>query len=143
LDRIISSPQKQQGNYASDIAILEVIGRVDFSDSIHPICVDWALDDITSHLSHNSVGMVMGMGLTEKDKYSDSMQAIKLPVVSNEQCLKEQNEDFQKYVTFTSFCAGWNNETGVCNGDSGGGLVFPFGSDGRWCIQVSERASLL
>lgn len=76
----------------------------------------------------------MGMGLTETDTYSTEMRVTKLPVVSNEKCIKKQDAEFRKYVSFTAFCAGWGNGTGVCNGDSGGGLYFPMKND-RWCVQ--------
>jgi secreted trypsin-like serine protease len=137
LKRVIPFPlyRDKAGNYASDIALLEVTGSVEFSESVHPVCMDWTLDDITSHLSHDSVGMVMGMGLTEEDKFSNVVKATRLPVVANGKCLEDQDEDFRKYVTFTAFCAGWKNGTGVCNGDSGGGLVFPLGTGERWCLQ--------
>lgn len=135
--RIIKHPlyMDQIGNYASDIAVLEVVGSVTMNDNRLPVCVDWNLDDITSHLADTSTGVVMGMGMTETDQFSDVMQKTTLQVVDNEKCIQQQNFDFRKYISFTAFCAGWMNGTGVCNGDSGGGLVFPIKATGRWCLQ--------
>lgn len=138
IKRIIKHPLyfDKYGNYGSDIALIEINGIVDFSDRILPVCVDWELDDITSHLSDQSLGMVMGMGVTENDQFSNELRMTALPVVANKRCVQQQQLDFRKYVTFTTFCAGWENGTGVCNGDSGGGLVFPMKNSDRWCLQV-------
>lgn len=74
-----------------------------------PVCIDWELNDITSHLSENSLGVVMGMGLTENDTFSESLRLTWLPVIPNDKCIEKHKTDFKKYVTFTSFCAGWAN----------------------------------
>lgn len=126
------------GNYGSDIALLEVNETIEFSDHILPVCIDWNLDDITSHLSDQSLGFVMGMGVTENNRFSDDLRVTSLPVVANTKCLQRERADFRKFLTFTTFCAGWENGTGVCNGDSGGGLVFPQQrgeSIERWSLQ--------
>lgn len=124
------------GNYGSDIALLEIDEIVEFTENILPVCIDWELDDITSHLSHQSLGWVMGLGVNENQEYSNRLRVTSLPVVSNKQCIAKQKQDFRKFVTFTTFCAGWENGTGVCNGDSGGGLVFQTTGTDRWCLQV-------
>lgn len=124
------------GNYGSDIALIEIDGSVRLSEYMLPVCVDWNLDDITSHLSDQSVGLVGGLGLNEHLMYSDSLRVATMPVVENRKCSELYSNDFRKYITFTTFCAGWANGTGVCNGDSGTGLIFPMvkRSD-RWCLQ--------
>lgn len=105
------------GNYGSDIALVALNQTLELSDDIHPVCIDWDLDDITSHLTRNQMGIIVGMGITENETNSDVIQMTQLPVVSNEDCIKRQPKDFQKYVTFTTFCAGWGNGTSVCNGN--------------------------
>lgn len=123
------------GNYGSDIALVELNGTVTLSDDIHPACIDWELDDITSHLTRNQMGIIVGMGITENDTTSEEIRMIRLPIVANEECVKKQPKDFQKYVTFTTFCAGWGNGTSLCNGDSGGGLIFLSSNDKTWMVQ--------
>lgn len=49
------------------------------------------------------------MGITENDTFSKNLRATSLPVVSDEKCIESQVSDFKKYVTYTSFCAGWAN----------------------------------
>lgn len=76
------------------------------------------------------------MGVTEKDKFSEKLRATFLPVIKDEICIGEQKRDFKKYITYTTFCAGFKNGTGVCNGDSGGGLVFQNPADkNQWFLQ--------
>ncbi|RZB39248.1 Trypsin, Ldl recept a, and/or Sushi domain containing protein, partial [Asbolus verrucosus] len=127
ISKIIRQPLYQDlvGNYGSDIAILVLSNPAEFSPVIRPACIDWELDDITDHLTKNNLGLIAGMGVTENDTSSEQLRATYLPVVDDTECIKQQKKDFKKYITFTSFCAGWRNGTGVCNGDSGGGLVFP------------------
>lgn len=124
------------GNYGSDIALLQLVAPVELSDDILPVCMDWKLDDITAHLSHRSIGIVMGMGTSEFGDRAERLRAATLRVASNAHCLTHQKRDFQKFVTFTTFCAGWENGTGVCNGDSGGGLVFYSRTSDQWFLQV-------
>lgn len=123
------------GNYGSDIALVELNQSVALSDDVHPVCIDWELDDITSHLTRNRVGIIAGMGINENDTNSDEVRMTRLPIVSNEECVKQQPKDFQKFVTFTTFCAGWGNGTSLCNGDSGGGLIFLSKDLKTWKVQ--------
>lgn len=126
----------RQGNYGSDIALIEIDGYVRMSEYMLPVCIDWTLNDITSHLSDQSIGLVVGLGLNEHFMYSDSLRVATMPVVENRKCSESHSIDFRKYITFTTFCAGWANGTSVCNGDSGAGLIFPIvKKPERWCLQ--------
>lgn len=51
----------------------------------------------------------VGWGLTENDTFSTELRAVRLPVMSDEKCIQQQQRDFKKYVTYTSFCAGYTN----------------------------------
>lgn len=136
--RIIRHPLylDRLGNYGSDIALVQLNASVTLSDDIHPACIDWDLDDITSDLSRHNVGMIAGMGITENDTNSEVVRMAKLPVVSNEDCARLEPKDFQKFVTFTTFCAGWGNGTmSPCNGDSGGGFLFLSRDLKSWKVQ--------
>lgn len=113
---------------------------MDLSSLFLPACIDWNLDDITSHLSHTNLGYVAGMGVSEDNLFSDRLKMTTLPVVSDEECMEKQALDFRKYLTYTTFCAGWENGTGVCNGDSGSGLIFP--TRDLWYLQVSDIVSM-
>ncbi|XP_064215667.1 modular serine protease-like [Tribolium castaneum] len=126
ISKILIQPAYQDllGNYGSDIAILVLSVPVQFSPFIRSVCIDWNLNDITEHLVENRQGLIVGMGVTENYTFSNELRGTYLPIINSTECIKKQKRDFKKYITFTSFCAGWQNGTGVCNGDSGGGLVF-------------------
>lgn len=76
-----------------------------------------------------------GLGLTENDTFSKTLRVTSLRIVSEEKCRESHTKDFRKYLTYTTFCAGWENGTGVCNGDSGGGLVFQKPNTSIWEVQ--------
>ncbi|XP_044736927.1 modular serine protease-like [Chrysoperla carnea] len=138
IKKIIIQPsyQDQIGNYGSDIAVIILSSPVKFDSHVRPVCIDWNLHDISAHLKEYSMGHIVGMGLTEDETFSGILRKTKLPVVSNEECMRHQKRDFRKYITYTAFCAGWRNGTGVCNGDSGGGLVFPKSTNDKvWVLQ--------
>ncbi|XP_069688228.1 clotting factor C-like [Periplaneta americana] len=137
--QIIMQPTYQDlgGNYGSDVAILVLGSPVEFSPVVQPVCIDWDLKAIDNDLTEGNLGMVAGWGVNENDTFSDLLRMVQLPVVSDQKCIEEQPRDFKKYVTYTTFCAGYRNGTGVCNGDSGGGLVFPHPAEpnGTWLLQ--------
>lgn len=138
LSKICKKCLLRYGNYGSDIALLELDGNVDLNSFFLPACIDWHLDDITSHLSHTNLGYVAGMGVSEDNMFSDRLKMTTLPVASDEKCMEKQAQDFRKYLTFTTFCAGWENGTGVCNGDSGSGT-----SDHFHPFNLSSNSHLL
>ncbi|KAK5649217.1 hypothetical protein RI129_000246 [Pyrocoelia pectoralis] len=135
--QIIIQPLYQDlvGNYGSDIAILILKKSVKFSENIRPVCIDWKEKDFTRSLDNSTLGMIVGLGITEKDEYSNTLKATYLPVVPDTKCIETQKRDFKKYVTLSTFCAGWRNGTGVCNGDSGGGLVFDKYKNKTWVLE--------
>lgn len=94
------------GNYGQDIALVELNETVQLNDDIHPICLDWDNDD---YLAPNQLGIVVGMGVTENDTFSDTIRMARLQVISTENCISKQPKDFRKYITFTTFCAGLEN----------------------------------
>lgn len=94
------------GNYGQDIALVELSEFVELSDDVHPICIDWSGDDI---LAENQLGIVVGMGVTENETFSDVIRMARLQIISTQDCINKQPQDFQKYITFTTFCAGLEN----------------------------------
>ncbi|XP_043485870.1 coagulation factor X-like [Polistes fuscatus] len=106
------------GNYAFDIALLEIDVPFVLTNKLIPACID-----DTSIKS--GIGVVAGFGFTASGSSSLSLQLTKLPYVSDKQCKDINNSaTFEQYITSDKFCAGYTNGTSVCDGDSGGGLVF-------------------
>lgn len=124
----------QFANFGSDIALIEMSKPVEIDEINSPVCINWNLDDITSHIKGEEMGTVIGLGTFENATIGTSLRVTRMPIISNQQCVDRQPPAFRKYVTFTNFCAGWANGTGVCNGDSGAGLTI-HKSDGKHYLE--------
>ncbi|KAM0727255.1 Modular serine protease [Formica fusca] len=119
-----SAYQDHESNYGSDIALLILKEAVIINSVVKPVCIPWHSDaTLIEYQETGKFGLVAGMGLTENDTFSPVLRVTTMKIISDDECRQNQNRDFWKYLTYTSFCAGWTNGTGVCNGDSGGGLV--------------------
>lgn len=102
----------------NDIAILELGTMARFNDYVQPACLS-----ISSDLT-GKFGTVVGWGLTESDEISRKLKTTRMPVVDAITCLKSDRVLFGRTLDEGLFCAGFTNGTGVCNGDSGGGIFF-------------------
>ncbi|KAL2726982.1 modular serine protease-like isoform X1 [Vespula squamosa] len=141
---IQNSYQDHEGNYASDIALLILKMPVKINEIVRPACIDLQSDfTLVEAQKNGDSGFVAGMGITENDTYSSTLRITSMTVISNEKCHEAQRKDFRKYITYTSFCAGWANGTGVCNGDSGGGFILRRPNTAIWevhgVVSISPR----
>ncbi|XP_075223983.1 modular serine protease-like [Lycorma delicatula] len=121
--KMLSIYQDRNGNYGSDIAVLILQVNIKLTEKIHPACIAWDTDT-SNIITPGTTGLVAGWGFTETDKPSEELRYAKIPLVDSSKCIKDEPLEFRKYVTYTSFCAGYTNGTSVCNGDSGSGLMF-------------------
>ncbi|XP_008546101.1 modular serine protease [Microplitis demolitor] len=122
-----------EGNYARDIAIIQIDKPFTFTSILVPICLDTSVYDHTA-IDVGKLGSVAGFGRTEMGQSSGILQSITLPVVPLSQCQSASvSSDAEKFITVDKFCAGYTNGTSVCDGDSGGGLVF--NERGLWYIR--------
>jgi secreted trypsin-like serine protease len=71
---------------------------------------------------------VSGWGYTRETSHlSNVLRQLRVPSIPNKKCKKDVPEDYRRYITHDKLCAGYlKNGSSVCNGDSGGGLVFKF-----------------
>ncbi|XP_014478926.1 PREDICTED: sortilin-related receptor-like [Dinoponera quadriceps] len=139
-----SAYRDYESNYGSDIALLILKRAVTIDSVVSPACLPQRPDaTLTEAQENGGFGLVAGMGLTENDTFSPTMRMTTAKIVSDDECRQKQKKDFRKYLTYTSFCAGWANGTGVCNGDSGGGLVIQRPNSSVWevhgVVSVSPR----
>lgn len=119
------------GNYGSDIALLELPVSVRYENFIYAVKINWQPEDFYANLK------TMGFVPTKTD---DLMKIVSMPVVGYGECLARQRKDFWKFITFTSFCAGWaDGARGVCNGDSGSGLVVYSTRRDKWLLKVMRN----
>ncbi|KAJ3618905.1 hypothetical protein MTP99_005705 [Tenebrio molitor] len=126
-------PDEYEGdtqNYLADIAILVAVKTFTLSARIQPVCVDWTRNYEREILNSKGgrKGFVAGWGNTvETGQVSDVLRQLSVPSVPQQTCKKELPVDYKEYLTHDKLCAGYlNNGSSVCNGDSGGGLVFKY-----------------
>ncbi|XP_015120869.1 uncharacterized protein LOC107043767 [Diachasma alloeum] len=122
-----------RGNFAQDIALLEVQTPFDLTDLVHPVCLDWDNVLEREHLQVGRYGKAVGWGKTLDGEPSEELQGINVPFVSFDQCVADVPKDFRGYITPDKFCAGYRNGSSLCEGDSGGGLCFE--SNGLWYLR--------
>ncbi|XP_054259265.1 CLIP domain-containing serine protease HP8-like [Macrosteles quadrilineatus] len=117
--------------YNSDIAILVLETPAQLSESILPACLPDSVGNVS--VTPFTSGVVAGWGMNEKREQPESLNYMKVPIIDMVKCMKNVPKQFRKFMSFTSFCAGYINGTGACNGDSGNGLLTE--TDGRWVLQ--------
>ncbi|EDS28145.1 proacrosin [Culex quinquefasciatus] len=101
----------------NDIALLELTSSVGYSDYIQPICLN------SLEVSGRDSGMVVGWGRTEDGDLPEMLKAASMPIISHIDCLASDRDVYGGVLDSGMICAGHQNGTSVCNGDSGGGLV--------------------
>lgn len=121
-----SEYEHKEGLYANDVAVVIVKNHIEYKTHIAPICIDYDLDHDEKVVSAGSVGRVAGWGLEHSGgRLSDTLKVIEIPVINRDQCRQGFRRAFQPFMTSDKFCAGQRNQgVGLCQGDSGGGLVF-------------------
>lgn len=104
--------------FSNDIAIAVLQRAVVFSFYVKPICI-WRKTQSYEDMVQKD-GAVAGWGKTDFESISTSTaMLVKLPVVTNEECLRSDGRFF-KILSDKSFCAGYQNmNKGPCSGDSG------------------------
>lgn len=107
--------------YDADIAVINVEDEIPYTRFIKPIC-------IASNEMQVTEGWVTGWGKSEDESklHENVPKVLKVPIWTNEHCFLEALE-FSKLASKRTLCAGSRDGTGVCNGDSGGGLFVKSG----------------
>uniref|UniRef100_A0A182RU96 Peptidase S1 domain-containing protein n=1 Tax=Anopheles funestus TaxID=62324 RepID=A0A182RU96_ANOFN len=107
------------GSPRHDLALLTLRTIVEFGPFVQPIC----LPTEENALQEIDFGIVAGWGLTEHDAPARTLRSSTIPVVSYIRCLESDSSLFGPVLYDGMFCAGLQNGTNVCNGDSGGAFV--------------------
>lgn len=132
-------PDYQPLSSDADIAVIALSERVEFTKFVRPVCL-WEGPDRLKEVVGRT-GTVVGWG---KDETGDFMtevpKMVTLPVVSQEECIRSKYS-FREITSERTFCAGFRNGTGPCNGDSGSGFVLKRGE--RWFLRGVVSTSLL
>lgn len=106
--------------YDSDLALLAFEQKsIHFNEFVQPICL-WNFP----YEPTVSEGLVAGWGKSEDPtkKYENVPRLVKALIQTNEQCFLDERA-LVELSSLRTFCAGLRNGSGVCHGDSGGGLI--------------------
>lgn len=126
--RIVQPPKKifihddwnhMTSDYDADVSLLKFEdGGITFNSFVHPICL-WNSENEPTVTE----GMVTGWGKTERPSqiHENIPKRVKALIETNEQCFFN-TKALLDLSSFRTFCAGLRNGSGVCFGDSGGGL---------------------
>jgi len=122
VERVIEHPDYDPDTMDSDIAILKLKQKINYSDKVRPVCVT----DKTPE--KNTVCTAAGWGtLTSGGQVANDLQEVDLPVVLNDHCSKWMEDTLQQMgatLTDTMLCAGLRaGGVDSCQGDSGGPLT--------------------
>ncbi|XP_049839668.1 uncharacterized protein LOC126284636 isoform X1 [Schistocerca gregaria] len=127
-DKQVSSvyvhPMYNSSTFNADIALLILSSPVDFTTFVRPVCL-WGSANTDIQSLENTEGYVVGWGFDENGRVTEDLMMAKMPVVSQQTCLWSHPQFFSHFTSNRTYCAGFRNGTSVCNGDSGGGMVFP------------------
>ncbi|XP_061383069.1 plasma kallikrein-like isoform X2 [Danaus plexippus] len=66
---------------------------------------------------------VVGWGFDNSGTLSRTLKQAKMPIVSDNVCIRSKPLFYANILNGNKFCAGFHNGTSACNGDSGGALV--------------------
>lgn len=114
----------QVRSYDADIAILKFAdGEISIKPNILPICL-WE----SSSAPTATHGIVAGWGRSEDEtkSHENIPRWLSLPIRSNDDCFLKI-PDLAGLSSKRTFCAGLENGSGVCTGDSGNGFFIGFG----------------
>ncbi|CAD6239024.1 GSCOCT00008609001.2-RA-CDS [Cotesia congregata] len=129
-----------KGRYTRDIAILQIDKVFTFTQFLVPACLDITNNDHIA-IDVGQKGSVAGFGRTELGPSSGMLQSLTVPVVPLSHCKSASlSNESDVYTTLDKFCAGYTNGSSVCNGDSGGGLVF--NNQGLWYLRGIVSVSI-
>ncbi|XP_013167820.1 PREDICTED: serine protease gd-like isoform X5 [Papilio xuthus] len=134
VDEITVHPEYNASSFSHDLAILRLIEPVQYTDYVRPACL-WADDQTDLNSVIGKKGSVVGWGFDATGVATEELTLVEMPVVDQETCIRSFSDFFARFTSKYTFCAGYRDgaldkrtgyrkSTSVCNGDSGGGMVF-------------------
>ncbi|KAG8450287.1 hypothetical protein GDO86_002803 [Hymenochirus boettgeri] len=127
IDQIVINPHYNKRTKDSDIIMMHLKVKVNFSDYIQPVC----LPEIDQEFSAGINCSIAGWGRTESQgPIPNILQEAEIPLISNQKCQQQMPE---YNITDNMVCGGYE-QGGIdtCQGDSGGPLMCQQGS--RWFL---------
>ncbi|XP_040440240.1 enteropeptidase [Falco naumanni] len=127
IDQIVINPHYVKRTKDSDIALMHLQYKVQYTDYIQPICLPEKNQQFLPgiYCSVAGWGRIMNEGPT-----SDILQEAKVPLILNEKCQQQMPE---YTITENMICAGYDmGGVDSCQGDSGGPLTSEDGN--KWFL---------
>ncbi|XP_053825808.1 enteropeptidase [Vidua macroura] len=127
IDRIIINPHYMKQTKDSDIALMHLQHKVQYTDYIQPICLPEKNQQFLPGINCS----IAGWGnIRNEGPSSNILQEAEVPLLSNEKC----QQWMPKYnITENMLCAGYDmGGIDSCQGDSGGPLTFEDGD--KWFL---------
>ncbi|XP_053665056.1 phenoloxidase-activating factor 3-like [Anopheles marshallii] len=122
VDAIVIHPKYSPRSKRNDLAIIRLQHPAIIGYSVIPICLPLT-DQLRAYRPSDS--FVTGWGLTEAGERSAVLRYAVLPAVSLPDCAMQIKElDRMIVLDDGHLCAGGNNKTAHCHGDSGGPLQY-------------------
>lgn len=143
VDRMYVHPDYKYGEYSdSDISVLRLKTPVEYTQFVRPICLwKWKTD---LNFVVGSTGRIVGWGRSEaKGGPTNEPNLVDMPIVSQKEC-RASHIAFHYFTSERTFCAGFRNNSGPCNGDSGSGMILRMKDNGkeRWYLRGVVSQSL-
>ncbi|CAG2116201.1 unnamed protein product, partial [Medioppia subpectinata] len=120
--------------FINDIALLRLNEPINYSKHVRPVCRPTEAEDVSKW--HRQLCTTVGWGkLFEHGRiFPDTLQEVKLPVISTEECRKRTLFLPLYKITDNMFCAGYDRGgRDACLGDSGGPLMCQK-RNGKWFL---------
>ncbi|XP_056343653.1 enteropeptidase isoform X2 [Oenanthe melanoleuca] len=127
IDRIIMNPHYMKQTKDSDIALMHLQHKVQYTDYIQPICLPEKNQQFLPGINCSIAGWG---GISSEGPTSNVLQEAEVPLLSNEKC----QQWMPKYnITENMLCAGYDmGGIDSCQGDSGGPLTSEDGD--KWFL---------
>ncbi|KAM9301103.1 enteropeptidase [Morus bassanus] len=127
IDQIVINPQYMKRTKDSDIALMHLQYKVQYTDYIQPLCLPEKNQQFLPGINCSIAGWgtIMNEGPT-----SDILQEAEVPLISKEKCQQQMPE---YSITENMICAGYDiGGVDSCQGDSGGPLTSEDGN--KWFL---------
>ncbi|XP_066221989.1 enteropeptidase isoform X2 [Saccopteryx leptura] len=127
IDQIVINPHYNKRRKNSDIAMMHLESKVNYTDYIQPIC----LPEENQVFPPGEICFIAGWGrLVHQGPTADILQEADVPLLSNEKCQQQMPE---YSITENMLCAGYEEgRIDSCQGDSGGPLMCQ--ENNRWLL---------
>ncbi|XP_019773540.1 serine protease gd isoform X2 [Dendroctonus ponderosae] len=125
-DSITVHSDYKPGSADADIAVITFLDPIQFTRMIMPLCLWQGDTDLNKVVG--DIGSVVGWGRDENGDISTAEpRLVNMPIVDHLQCLKGGSSStvhaLVDIVSQNTFCAGFRNGSGPCNGDSGSAFL--------------------